>query len=95
MSRFARRVDDNHQAIVDALRKVGCSVQSLASAGDGVPDLLVGYRGRDWKLEIKDGRKVPSAQKLTPDQEHWHRVWRGTPVHVVRTVDEALAVVLR
>ena len=38
----AARVDDNHVAVVEALRKAGAMVQSLAAVGDGVPDLLIG-----------------------------------------------------
>ncbi len=93
MGRFARRVDDNHAAIVSALRAVGCAVQSLAAVGKGCPDLVVGRRGQTFLLEVKDGSKPPSARKLTPDEEEWHRVWCGVPVATVKSVVEALAVV--
>jgi hypothetical protein len=43
-------------------------------------------------VEVKDGAKPPSARQLTPDQERWHREWRG-PVAVVTSVDEALRAV--
>jgi hypothetical protein len=43
-----------------------------------------------WLLEVKDGAKPPSARKLTPEQEEWHRHW---PVAVVTSVDEALRAV--
>ena len=39
--RRAARVDDNQGQIVDALRRVGCSVWSLAGVGKGFPDLAV------------------------------------------------------
>lgn len=42
--RRAARTDANQTAIVEALRKCGASVQSLAAVGKGVPDLLVGLR---------------------------------------------------
>jgi hypothetical protein len=42
-------------------------------------------------MEIKDGNKMPSKQKLTIDQEHWHSVWRGT-VHIVKSIDRALQI---
>lgn len=93
MSRFARKVDANHSAIVKALRKVGCSVQSLAAVGDGVPDILVGLRGRNWIMEIKDGSKPPSQRKLTPKQEKWRREWRGEQPVEIETVAQALAVI--
>lgn len=54
-----------------------------------MPDLLVGYQGRNYLLEIKDGGKVPSARKLTPDQVAWHDAWRGA-VCVVTSPEEAI-----
>jgi hypothetical protein len=86
------RVDDNHVEIVEALRGAGCSVQSLASVGKGVPDLLVGFRGRNTLLEVKDGSKKPSARKLTPDEQVWQSKWSGQVV-TVESVEQALKAV--
>jgi hypothetical protein len=83
------RTDSNQTAVVDALRKVGASVQSLAAVGGGVPDLLVCFRGQLCLLEVKDGTLPPSARRLTPDQERWHAAWGG-PVRVVNDAWEAL-----
>jgi hypothetical protein len=91
--RLAAQVDANQKAIVDALRSIGATVQSLAAVGKGVPDLLVGFRGNMFLLEVKDGRKPPSAQRLTALQVSWHSTWRGPPVSVVRNVTEALRAV--
>lgn len=90
--RRAARVDDNQAAIVKALRSVGASVQVLSSVGEGVPDLLAGRRGVNYLLEVKDGDKPLSAQKLTEAQEHWHQSWAGE-VRTVRSVGEALRAV--
>ena len=51
--RRAAKIDANQTEIVKALRQVGASVQSLASTGKGCPDLLVGFRGVNWLLEVK------------------------------------------
>lgn len=91
--RRAAQVDANHRDIVDALRDVGCSVESLAGVGDGVPDLLVGFCKQTFLLEVKDGTKKPSAQKLRESQVDWHAEWKGRPVIVVRSVAEALKAV--
>ena len=88
--RRAAKVDDNQKAIVDAVRKMGCTVQPLHSVGQGCPDLLVGINGGNFLWEIKDGSKQPSAQRLTEDQVKWHSEWRGS-VDVIRSVDEAIA----
>jgi hypothetical protein len=90
MSRRAAKVDDNHAAVVVALRKCGAFVQSLAATGNGCPDLLIGYQGKTLLLEIKDGKKPPSAQKLTPEQEQWHANWRGGRLAVVNSIELAI-----
>lgn len=91
--RRAARTDANQSEIVDALRKCGATVQSLAAVGDGVPDLLVGLAGMNLLIEVKDGSKPPSGRKLTPDQEAWHAAWGGAPVFVVTCVDQAVQMV--
>lgn len=88
--RRAAKIDANQTQIVEALRAVGATVQTLAAVGKGVPDLLVGYKGQTLLLEVKDGRKPPSERKLTEDQLVWHRNWNGGPLAVVDGVDSAL-----
>ena len=87
--RRAARTDDNQQAIVDALRKAGASVQSLAAIGKGCPDLLVGCRGKNVLMEIKNENRPPSKQRLTTDEKVWHDSWRGS-VAIVKNVNDAL-----
>jgi hypothetical protein len=89
--RRAARTDNNHEQIVKALRAVGATVQSLAAVGQGVPDLLVGYQGKNILVEVKDGSKTPSRRKLTDDQVKWHDNWNGGAVAVVDSVDAAWA----
>lgn len=86
------RVDRNQAEIVKALRKVGCSVQPLHTVGKGCPDILVGIRGRNLLMEIKDGKLPPSARVLTPDERTWIWTWGGQCA-VVHSVDEALTLV--
>lgn len=88
----AARIDANQPEIVAALRKAGCTVQHLHSVGKGCPDLLVGRAGVNYLLEIKDGGKPASDQRLTADQVVWHREWGGA-VTVVNSVDGALVAV--
>ena len=86
------RTDANQAAIVKALRKAGASVQSLASVGDGCPDLLVGYGVINFLIEVKDQNQPPSKRKLTPDETAWHGNW-ATPVYTVESVEEALDII--
>jgi len=90
--RRAAKVDANQREVVAALRAAGASVQLLHAVGEGCPDLLVGYKGLNMLLEVKDGSKPPSAQKLTPQQEEWHRDWRGHRV-VVNSPEAALTAI--
>lgn len=90
--RRAARVDRNQARIVSVLRGVGASVQTLHTVGRGCVDLMVGYRGTTYCLEVKDGQLPPSRRKLTPDEERWHEEWQGHAA-VVNDADEALRVI--
>lgn len=87
--RRAARVDENQPEIVAALRLAGVCVQPLHAVGDGCPDLLCGYRGRNILIEIKNPEADPCKRRLTPDQVDWHAHWLGE-VHVVLTAEEAI-----
>ena len=89
--RTAARIDANQSEIVVALRQIGATVQTLHQVGRGCPDLLVGFRGVNILLEVKDGSKPPSARKLTPDEYSWHKDWRGQ-VAVVKSIEDAIDV---
>lgn len=91
--RRAAKVDANQGVVVEGLIEVGATVKSLAAVGNGMPDLLVGYQGRTYLLEVKDGSKPPSARKLTPMQIAWHRDWRGGDVAIVTSLDDALTAI--
>lgn len=60
------RTDRNQTEIVERLRAIGAVVESLASLGDGRPDLLVIFRGEIRVMEVK----MP-GEELTPDEEAW------------------------
>ena len=88
--RRAAKIDANQTQVVQALRAAGATVQSLAAVGQGVPDLLVGFQGQTLLMEVKDGRKPPSARQLNEQQLTWHGGWRGGPVAIVDGPDAAL-----
>lgn len=88
----ARRTDDNQTEIVNTFRKLGCSVHVTSMLGDGFPDVVVGFRGINYLVEIKDGTKKPSARKLTPDEQIWHDQWRGQ-VCIVQSIQDVIDLV--
>lgn len=90
--RRAARVDGNQAEIVDALRRVGASVQSLASIGKGCPDLLVGYNGTTYLMEVKDPSKPKADIQLTPDQRQWHKSWCGSSIAIVYGIEGAFKI---
>ena len=89
MKRFAAKVDRNQSEIVTALRAAGATVQPLHTVGAGCPDLLVGFRGRNFLLEVKDWQARPGDRELNAAQVEWHGGWKGQ-VCKVETVDAAL-----
>ena len=78
------KTDSNQREIINALRKIGASVYPLHFAGKGIGDLIVGFRGHNFLLEIKTPRG-----KLNAKQTVFHHDWRGQ-VCVVRSAREAL-----
>jgi len=89
--RRANRIDANQNEIVNALRKVGAYVR-IVTMGDGVPDLLVGYRGFTILMEVKDGNKTPSQRKLTEAEQKFFDEWTGGLIAIVQSVEDALAI---
>lgn len=87
--RRAAKVDANQAEIVEILRWSGATVELLHQVGGGCPDLLVGFRGRNYLLEVKDGSRKPSERRLTEAEIYWHDNWRGQ-VAIVNSADEAL-----
>ena len=88
---YAKRIDANQNSVVKALRAKGATVR-IVSLGDGLPDLLVGYKGVTALLECKDGDKFPSHRKLTPAEQKFFDEWTGGLLVIVNSVEEALDV---
>ena len=73
-----KRVDANQKPIIKALRKVpGVSARSTHMVGDGFPDIIVGYEGRNYIFELKDPNKPPSKRKLREKQKKFRDEWTG------------------
>ncbi len=87
VNRRAAKRDTNEPEIIQALRAAGATVEQLSKKG--VPDLLIGFQGSTYLIEVKTAKG-----KLTPDESTWIEKWNG-PVHIVRTIEEALRVLGR
>ena len=77
MRRFSARTDRNQPEIVKAARGVGATVRITAALSDGGGDLIIGYRGFNYSVEVKDGTLPPSGRVLTPKEASFMRDWRG------------------
>ena len=84
----AGRVDLSQKPIVDGLRKAGITAHSIATVGDGVPDVVAGWHGVTVLLETKTGNAG-----LTAAERAWHETWGGQ-VAVVRTPEETITAVI-
>ena len=81
-----RRTDKNQKEIVTALRAIGALVFITSMVGHGFPDIVVGYRGKIYLMEIKSG------SPLTPDEETFHHLWAEYAC-IVNSIEEALEII--
>ena len=95
LSKYANKKDYNQPEIVKALEDLGCDIIVL----DKPTDLLVGFKGNNYLIEIKMPTKKGWKDEFTPAQKDFHglnklaadKEWRGQKA-VVYTIDEAIAV---
>jgi hypothetical protein len=80
--RYAARIDANQDQVVSALRAAGATVWII-----GLPvDLLVGYKGHTFLMEVKDGPK----KRLTGLQADFFESWMGGTLCRVDGAEAAL-----
>lgn len=82
----AKRVDINQKAIVEHLRAMGVTVFHLHEVGKGCPDLLCGYKGKTYLVEVKRDDKAT----YTPAQIEFQSKWNGFPVVRINNPQEAI-----
>ena len=83
--RHAKRVDANQDQIVTVLRVAGANVWIIS-----LPvDLLVGYKGHTFLVEIKRTAK----SRLTPLQRDFFESWGGGTLARIDSPDAALRMI--
>lgn len=98
MRHYAAKTDAAQKDIVAGLLAAGVSWQALHMVGEGCPDGIAGWQGVTTLLEIKSSdyeRRATRKNKTNEKQKAWAMRWRGGPVHVVVTLEEALRAVGR
>ena len=104
MSRRARaalgQADQNQAAILKDLRRLNLlnhtmypanviSLQNCSALGENFPDLVIGHRGRNYLVEIKN---LATGGTLSKGQEEFHDEWSGQ-CGVAHTTTELLAII--
>lgn len=83
--RYAARVDKNQEQIVATLRAAGAYVWII-----GLPvDLLVGYKGKTFLVEVKDGPR----KRLTALQDDFFKNWSGSTLTRIDGSEAALRMI--
>ncbi len=72
----AARVDANQPEIVKAFRDLGWYVLIISQLKNCC-DIIVSKGGRTIAVEIKDGEKPPSQQKLSSGEIKFRDEWQG------------------
>lgn len=81
LNRYAKKRDANEPEIIEALEKAGATVHRI----DVPCDLVIGFRGRNYLGEVKQGKA-----KLNKNQAGFMAEWRGQKPFVFRTVEDVI-----
>ena len=90
---YGAKKDANHKEIVDCLNKCGIPFIDLSALGYGVPDLVVEIQKKLGLWEIKNPKTPYGKRGLNKNQKAWAGKWRGSPVKIIKSVDDALAAI--
>ena len=82
--------DANQAEVIGWYEDLYCSVVDLHGVGFGCPDILVGFSGVNYLVEIKT-----QEGHLEASQNRFIRDWRGSKVVVVRTQEDVVRHVQR
>ena len=77
------RVDNNQKELVNFAKQHGCTIAHLHTLGRGIPDLLIGYQGRNYLVEIKSSENGT----LTNDEKTFFDSWRGDAAVITNKKD--------
>ncbi len=87
---YAKRIDANQQEIIRAFEALKCQVVVIGQPVDLIVYMPFNGVWQNVFVEIKDGSKPKSAQKLTRQQIEFFDSWRGAKI-VARSVDDVIA----
>jgi hypothetical protein len=80
LNRYAKKRDASERPIIAALKSMGMDVYQI----DRPVDLVCGFRGANYLVEVKTGKAKPN-----PEQANFLETWRGQAV-VLRNATDAI-----
>ena len=86
----AARIDKNQPEIVKLFRKLGWYVLIISQLKNCC-DIIVSKNGRTIAVEIKDGEKPPSQQKLSAGELKFKDEWKGE-YRLITCIDDVIAI---
>ena len=84
------KVDRNQPEIVKAFRSIGWTVLIISQLKN-CADIIVSKNGRTIVVEIKDGEKTKSQQKLTEGELKFMEKWQGE-YKIITCIDDVLSI---
>jgi hypothetical protein len=90
VTRRAARQDGNQPRLRSRFEGLGGSWLPIPAVTGGEPDALLGWRGKNQLVELKDPGAPPCRRRLRAKQREWHASWRGDPPAVVETLQDIL-----
>jgi hypothetical protein len=87
--RVAARKDALHNSVGTVFRENGWSALDLSRVGDGVPDWLFIRRSFSVLVEVKTPGAFRPGSKTLERQQAFRAAWKGCPVYVIESVEEA------
>lgn len=104
----AARVDNNHTEIVTGLKRFGAEILQTYQLKNAM-DIVVGFRGKLYLMEIKNEEILPKKFfKMPEDEQHKYLITKlepgekkcmdrfarvGVPYHIVYSLTNALEVI--
>jgi hypothetical protein len=86
---YAKKTDKNQQTIINAFRGLGATVYDLSKVGNGIPDLLIGYKNHTCLVEVKSSEKAT----YTKHQKEFLTTWKGGMVLRIDSIDGAIRLI--
>lgn len=90
--RARAKPDDNQTHLVKFIRKLGASWQHTHTI-PGALDGIIGWRGIDQRVEIKNPDQTPAKRRLTDAEKETFDTWKGRRPVVIETQADVLQLI--